>query len=78
MTMAGAAEAAGVAKNIICKWCEACRNVCTSTESTLPKLVGTIVEEPLQIDEYYFAGKRKYNRGRLADGDKKAVGEDKA
>ena len=39
--------------------------------------MGTI-EEPLQIYESYFAGKRKYNRGRLAGRDKKAVDEDKA
>ncbi len=35
---------------------------------------GTL-EEPIQIDESLFAGRRKYRRGRLASGDKNPPGE---
>lgn len=36
--------------------------------ANLPKLIGA-QEKPVQIDESYFRGCRKYNRGRLVSGD---------
>lgn len=49
----------------------------TKTESVLPKMVGTEAE-PGQVDEYYFAGCRKYNRARLRSGDRRSPGEGEA
>ena len=40
-----------------------------------PEFVGT-VENQIQIDEIYMSGRRKYNRGRVLDGDKPASPED--
>ena len=36
------------------------------------------VDEPLQLVESYFAGRRKYNRGRLRAGDKKPRGDEES
>ena len=68
MSIARAAKAAGIAKGTVVAWFGACRNVCTIAESVLPKMKGT-QDEPLQIDESYFRGRRKYSRGRLEAGD---------
>jgi len=38
-------------------------------------MVGTHID-PIQIDEAKFAGKRKYNRGRMLQGDEPAESED--
>jgi len=38
-------------------------------------MLGTVIN-PIQIDEARFAGKRKYNRGRLLNGDQPASSED--
>ena len=45
-----------------------CRQVCAAVVEAQPKLLGT-PEWLIQIDESYFAGRRKYNRGRLERGD---------
>lgn len=45
-----------------------CREVCTAVLKNKPKMKGTF-EDPIQIDESRFAGKRKYNRGRMLAGD---------
>lgn len=73
MTVTRAAKAAGVCK----LWFDKCRNVCRVSEMALPKMRGTR-DEPLQVDESYFAGRRKYNRGRLAGGDRRPPGESTA
>lgn len=36
----------------------------------LTKFLGTDTSS-VQIDEYYFSSRRKYNRGRMLNGDKK-------
>lgn len=61
-------KAAGVSKNVsICN--SLCRYVCSMVESTLAKLQGT-EDEPIQIDESYFLGLKKYNGGCLASGER--------
>lgn len=45
-----------------------CREVCTAVLKTKNKLVGN-AQNPIQIDEARFAGRWKYNRGRLLAGD---------
>ena len=66
-SIARAAKAAGVAKGSVVAWFRACRNVCTMADSVLPKMKGT-QDEPLQIDESYFRGSRKYSRGSWKQG----------
>ncbi|XP_076054970.1 uncharacterized protein LOC143033425 [Oratosquilla oratoria] len=55
----------------ICDWFNMCREVCSSIVSVHNRgqMVGT-AENPVQIDEARFAGRRKYNRGRLLNGDR--------
>ena len=54
----------------ICDWFSLCREICSQIVSVRNrgKMVGT-AEEPVQIDEARFAGRRKYNRGRMLQGD---------
>ena len=47
------------------------REMCSRKCSGRPKMVGT-EKEPVQIDETYMSGKRKYNRGRTLSGDARA------
>jgi len=51
------------------------REVCTKVIEKKGQMVGT-AEEPIQIDEARFAGKRKYNRGRLLQGNRIPQSED--
>jgi hypothetical protein len=51
-----------------------CREVCTKVIEKKGKMLGT-TEEPIQIDAR-FAGKRKYNRGRLLQGNRAPQSED--
>ena len=74
MTINETSDAVGVAKQTISDWFEKCRHVCSTTELLLPKMRGT-PEQPIQVDESYFSGRRKYNRGRLAKGDKRSSRE---
>lgn len=46
---------------------ELSREVGIKVIRSFPKMVGT-TERTVQIDEYYFEGRRKYNRGRILDG----------
>jgi hypothetical protein len=46
-----------------------CREVCTKVIESKGQILGT-TEEPIQIDEARFAGKCKYNRGRLLKGNR--------
>ena len=57
----------------ICDWFNTCREVCSSIVSVNRKgrMVGTEVK-PVGIDKARFAGKRKYNRDRLLNGDERA------
>jgi hypothetical protein len=52
-----------------------CWEVCTKVIEKKVKMLGT-AEEPIQIDEARFAGKRKYNRGRLLQGNRAPQSED--
>jgi len=52
-----------------------CREVCTKAIEKKGQMLGT-AEEPIQIDEARFAGKRKYNRGRLLQGKRVPQSED--
>lgn len=60
----------GHSRPTICDWLNLCREVCSKVVRSLPKMVGTIVK-PVQIDESYFRGRRKYNKGRFLIGDNK-------
>lgn len=46
------------------------RHVCTLSLSIQPKMIGTDTDS-VQVDESFFSGRRKYNRGRPLAGDKK-------
>jgi len=74
MILNQAAVAVGVWKQYICTWYSCCRLVCTATESALPKLVGTTAQH-IQVDESYFAERRKYNCGKCRVGDILMPGE---
>ncbi len=43
--------------------------VCTGILDLQSKFVGTY-QQPVQIDESYFSGRRKYGRGRVLHGEK--------
>ena len=49
----------------------------TSTESILIKICGT-AGQYIQLDESYFAGRGKYNRGKLRSGDDRLYGDEQA
>jgi len=67
----------GKSANTVSDWFNMCREVCTSIVShqRRGKMVGT-TENPIQIDEARFAGRRKYNRGRMLNGDNSPLSED--
>lgn len=50
----------------ICDWLNLCREVCSTVIGNQSKMVATNAK-PVHIDESYFQGCRKYNRGRLWD-----------
>lgn len=56
-------------------WFNMCREVCSGMLRRRPQLLGT-ASEPIQIDEARFAGRRKYNRGRMLQGDSPAEDRD--
>ena len=74
MSGSRAANAAGVSKSTAYFWFERCRQMCSTTQTPLPKMEGT-ADEPIQVDDSYFAGHRKYNRRIMAKGDKAATNE---
>lgn len=63
----------GRSTNTVVDWFNYCREVCSEMVSVTRrgKLRGT-PDDPIQIDEARFAGRRKYNRGRLLAGDEPA------
>lgn len=63
------------APNTVIDWFSMCREVCTAVLAEKGKMIGTPAN-PIQIDEARFAGKRKYNRGRMLAGDMDAESED--
>jgi hypothetical protein len=56
-------------------WYNMCREVCTKVIEKKGQMLGT-AEEPIQIDESRFAGKRKYNHGRPLQGNCAPQSED--
>ncbi len=69
-----AAFAAKVSKWTIYNWYSHCKQVCSATESMLPKMKGN-ADHLIQVDGSNFASKRKHNRGKLCRGEKSAPGE---
>lgn len=67
----------GKSSATVTDWFNMCREVCgvIVSHSTRGKMIGTDVE-PIQIDEARFAGRRKYNRGRMLIGDNPPLSED--
>jgi hypothetical protein len=57
----------GRSHSTLVDWYNVCREVCTKVIEKKGQMLGT-AEEQIQIDEVRFAGKRKYNRGRLLQG----------
>jgi len=55
----------GRSNEYVTDWFNMCSEVCT----IVLKTKGKMVQSPIQIDEARFAGRRKYNRGRLLAGD---------
>ena len=67
----------GRSRPTICDWFNMCREVCSSIVSVnrRGRMVETAVN-PVERDEACFAGRRKYNRGRLLNSDKRAESTD--
>ncbi len=57
----------GHSSSTVIDWLNLMREVCTHSVEAEPKMVGT-AENPVQIDESYFSGRRKYGKGRLMRG----------
>ena len=75
MSVGKTVELTGRAKTTVTAWFELCRSVCSAVLLEKPKMLGTDAD-PIQIDESRFAGRRKYNRGRMLAGDKAPESED--
>lgn len=69
VTLRQAVPLTGCSMNTVCDWFNLCREVCTSALSLRSKLVGT-ADRPIQVDESYFSGRRKYHRGRILKWDR--------
>lgn len=54
-------------EHTVVDWNNLMREVCSHSLESEPKMVGRL-ENPVQIDESFFSGGRKYNRGRLLYG----------
>lgn len=57
----------GLHTHAVGDWNNLMREVCSNSLVNEPKMVGTL-ENPIQIDESFFSGRRKYNTGRLLHG----------
>ena len=70
-------EVTGRSRTTICDWFNMCIEVCSSIVSVNRRgqMVGTEVNL-VEIDEARFAGRRKYNRDRLLNGDERAESTD--
>ncbi|KAK5648125.1 hypothetical protein RI129_003017 [Pyrocoelia pectoralis] len=65
----------GKSFNTITDWFNMCREVCGSIIQARGQMTGDD-DNPIQIDEARFAGRRKYNRGRMLIGDERPLSED--
>ena len=75
--MTTATNLTGKSRNTVTDWYNMCREVCGAIVShrRRRKMVGTN-DNPIQIDEARFAGRRKYNRGRMLNGDNAPLSEE--
>ena len=75
--MSTATTLIGKSANTVTDWFNMCREVCAAIVShqRRGKMVGTM-DNPIQIDEARFAGRRKYNRGRMLNEDNYLLSED--
>lgn len=73
ISMDDAMTLSGRCKQTITDWCNMRREICSSVMRARPQLMGTHLN-PIQIDESYFAGKRKY--GRILHGNKPSSSKD--
>ena len=71
-TVHEAAEATSHSSATVIEWWYMSRQVCLTTLELQPKFIGTH-ESPVQTDESYFCGRRKYNRARILDSDNKRL-----
>ena len=70
-------EMTGRSRPTICDWFNMCKEFCSSIVSVNRR--GQMVEtavNPVERDEARFAGRRKYNRGRLLNRDERAESSD--
>ena len=65
------------ARQTIVDWLSLFREVCSTAVNAQSKW-GCTEEKPAQADEAYFAGRRKYGRGRYRNGDKRLTSETEA
>ena len=65
----------GRARATVVNWYEYCCTVCTAIIAKKPQMVGT-EESPIHIDESHFAGRQKYNCGRILNGYVPPLSED--
>lgn len=68
MSVEKIAQSTGRAETTVSSWFETCRAVCTDVLADRGKMVATDAQ-PIQIDAARYAGRRKYNRGRILEGD---------
>ena len=68
-------DGTGYHKDAVVSWWCKCSLVCTFTLDKQPKLVGK-ERRPIEVDEQYFSGRRKYNRRWLLNGDKPTNDDD--
>ena len=61
-------EIVGQSHTTLLDWLTQCREVCALVVQRGPKFVKTF-QQPVQVDESYFSGQRKYGKGRLMSGD---------
>ena len=71
MSITQIAKRAGYSTATVTTYLNRLREMCSRKCSERPKMIGT-ESEPVQIDETYTSGRRKYNRGRTLDGDARA------
>ena len=60
---------------MVTNWHNMCREVCTSVSRSRLQMIGT-ADDPIQMDDSRFAGRRKYYMGRVLQGDVDAESED--
>jgi len=70
MTIAEASYATNHSTSTVTFYYKRFRKICTLSMNAEPKMYGT-KENPVQVDESFFSGQRKYNKGRLLAGNKK-------